>query len=412
MGMRYVTSEDIRRNLVNLTQLVFEVTDDCNLSCVYCAYGNLYCDYDKREKKYMQLRDVRLLIDHLAEVWQSSMSEAAVPETFIGFYGGEPLLNMVFIKEVINYIESLGLNRKFRYSLTTNAVLLDKHMHYLVEKDFSLLISLDGDEYANGYRVNLCGLNPHKGVLQNIKILRDEYPDYYKRQVNFNSVLHNRNDVETVIDFFKKEFSKTPELSELSTTGINPANRSLFEKMYNNMSDSFRQSDKYDKLVDDAFIQCPEVYSVLRFVEVESKNVYDSYEQLLPKSNNDFVPTGTCIPFSRKMFVTVNGKILPCERVSHAYYLGKVSRDEICLDFQKIAEKHNEYLNKILRCCETCACVSCCLKCVYQIDRLETDNIACEKHMTRIESETYNNNCYRYLRSKSGLYSKLLDVIK
>ena len=103
MGMRYVTSEDIRRNLVNLTQLVFEVTDDCNLSCVYCAYGNLYCDYDKREKKYMQLRDVRLLIDHLAEVWQSSMSEAAVPETFIGFYGGEPLLNMVFIKEVINY---------------------------------------------------------------------------------------------------------------------------------------------------------------------------------------------------------------------------------------------------------------------------------------------------------------------
>lgn len=33
MDYRLITGKDIERNLVNLKQLVFEVTDDCNLRC-------------------------------------------------------------------------------------------------------------------------------------------------------------------------------------------------------------------------------------------------------------------------------------------------------------------------------------------------------------------------------------------
>lgn len=45
------TKEDIEQNLINLRQLIFEVTDSCNLRCKYCGYADLYEGYDKRENK-------------------------------------------------------------------------------------------------------------------------------------------------------------------------------------------------------------------------------------------------------------------------------------------------------------------------------------------------------------------------
>ncbi len=35
------TPNMVRYNLINLRQLVFEVTDACNLNCKYCAYSDL-----------------------------------------------------------------------------------------------------------------------------------------------------------------------------------------------------------------------------------------------------------------------------------------------------------------------------------------------------------------------------------
>ena len=43
---KYITSDYVVSALANLPQLVFEVTDACNLRCKYCAYGEFYEDYD------------------------------------------------------------------------------------------------------------------------------------------------------------------------------------------------------------------------------------------------------------------------------------------------------------------------------------------------------------------------------
>lgn len=48
---KYITSDYVVSALANLPQLVFEVTDACNLRCKYCAYGEFYEDYDCREKQ-------------------------------------------------------------------------------------------------------------------------------------------------------------------------------------------------------------------------------------------------------------------------------------------------------------------------------------------------------------------------
>lgn len=41
----------IEKNLMNLGQITFEVTDACNLKCKYCGYGEFYGHYDNRNNQ-------------------------------------------------------------------------------------------------------------------------------------------------------------------------------------------------------------------------------------------------------------------------------------------------------------------------------------------------------------------------
>lgn len=73
--------------------------------------------------------------------------------------------------------------------MTTNAILLDRYMDFLAENEFRLLISLDGDEKGQSYRVDTKGKNSFDKVLANIQLLRSKYPSYFEHYVMFNSVL-------------------------------------------------------------------------------------------------------------------------------------------------------------------------------------------------------------------------------
>jgi uncharacterized protein len=69
--MKYIKSDNINFALSNLPQLVFEVTDACNLQCKYCAYGDLYDDYDERTDNTLSIKKAIKLIDYLADFWNS-----------------------------------------------------------------------------------------------------------------------------------------------------------------------------------------------------------------------------------------------------------------------------------------------------------------------------------------------------
>jgi uncharacterized protein len=238
-----INSHNIRYNLINLKQLVFEVTDACNLKCKYCAYAELYERYDERKNKYLSFNKAKLLIDYLVDLWKNNSSASFIQPLTISFYGGEPLMNYKLIKEIVDYTESIGnINRKIFFSMTTNAVLLDKYMDYLVEKEFRLLISLDGDEYGQSYRVNADGKNSFNKVMKNVKLLQTKFPDYFEKYVSFNSVLHNRNNVERTYHFIKKEFSKEPMISTLSDSGIRKDKIDEFWHTYQNMASSIKNT--------------------------------------------------------------------------------------------------------------------------------------------------------------------------
>ncbi|KGF18781.1 hypothetical protein HMPREF1651_10625, partial [Prevotella bivia DNF00188] len=44
-----LSNHDIEESFNNSPQLIFEITDRCNLSCEYCGYGKYYNNYDRRK---------------------------------------------------------------------------------------------------------------------------------------------------------------------------------------------------------------------------------------------------------------------------------------------------------------------------------------------------------------------------
>lgn len=47
-AQEYLTPELVRRSLANSPQITFKITDRCNLAFVYCGYGKLNSNHDKR----------------------------------------------------------------------------------------------------------------------------------------------------------------------------------------------------------------------------------------------------------------------------------------------------------------------------------------------------------------------------
>lgn len=109
MDDNWISDKDIITSLVNLRQLTFEVTDACNFKCRYCGYGDMYYGHDDRKGDNMPIEIGLQTIDYLTNIWKSNVPFSHRPLTYISFYGGEPLLNIKFIKELVAYIEKLML---------------------------------------------------------------------------------------------------------------------------------------------------------------------------------------------------------------------------------------------------------------------------------------------------------------
>ena len=409
----HIKANDIFHNLRNLPQLVFEVTDACNLRCKYCGYGNIYEGYDKRENLNFSLYRAKTIIDYLHSLWKKKHCVDVTQVMSIGFYGGEPLLNIIFIKDIIQYIESLSfVGKKFIYSMTTNGILLDEHMDYLVQKQFRLLISLDGDKEAQSYRVNANNQNSFEKVFNNVNLLRNKHSEYFNKFVRFNSVLHNKNSVGSIYYFIKNTFGKIPSITPLNSSGIKPEMIEEFNKTYRNYNESIKEAANCEALRADLFIDNPETRKILNYLYYNTDTVFGGFNDLLKQKTKGInIPTGTCIPFSKKMFITVKGRILQCERINHEFALGWVTDEGVKLDFEAIAKQHNDYVFRYAKQCEKCGNRTACMQCVYQIDDIHDPNTRCRGFCTEAQKEKQNEQCLRYLSEHPELYKRLLNEV-
>lgn len=393
----------IRLAIKKLSQIVFETTTACNLKCEYCCYGEGYKTFDSRRQKKGNLRfeTAKAIIDYLTNIFEEEAPSNSPTEPFaISFYGGEPLMNFSVIKEIVEYAEKKEFrNRKLTYTMTTNAMLLDRYAQFLQEHNFRLLISLDGNEKHNFYRKTSDGVGSFPKVMSNLKKIRTQYPDWFD-SFRYNAVFTNVSNATEIITWFSKEFDKVPNFSPLHT----PTKGS---KDYGKIKDMFSK------------FEIPEEYRFDAELMIQSplnKRVFEFCNRLFGNTNNKEIgildegkhlPTGTCIPFSKRMFVSFDGKIHPCEKVNRDLPLGEITDSgKVLIEFERVARDYMSQLSSIRSTCQKCYLQFCCTKCV-----LCFNGEICEDFMTKKQFVNLLSQTVSYIEKYPKIISLLEDNI-
>ena len=361
---------DVIENIKNTKQIVFEATDSCNLNCTYCALGELYEGYDERIDKKINTHYAINLLKYIFNLKPKNKNS----RLYISFYGGEALLNINFIKRIVEVANQLNVEKELEleFSMTTNATKIHKYIDFLAANKFHLLISLDGNERNHSYRVfGKNNKNSFKIVCENIDMIRKKYPEYFSSHVNFNAVLHNKNSVKEIHRFIYNNYNKIAKIAELNMREIRPDKIDILEKMFHSKRKSETEFQKEES--DLSRITHSEL-SLFRklgeFLKYLSINYYISNINALLHITEKYLPTTTCSPFSRKIFLTNRNKLLPCERINYKYALGKVN-ENIEINIQEITQRYNFYFNNIKKFCQSCYAYRFCGACLFQITNIE-----------------------------------------
>jgi uncharacterized protein len=407
-----VTPEQLRITLANLKQVTFEITERCNLICDYCGYGKFYNNYDPRSGKDLDIETAKQVIDYVKKYLESPLNTSLKNKTYIGFYGGEPLLNFPFVRELVGFVNSQQWTRNFFiFSMTTNGLLLDKYMDFLATNNVSLLISLDGNEANNTYRKFKNGAPSFEKIVRNVGLLKHKYPDYFDRSVNFNAVLHNKNSVSDIYAFFLERYAKKPGIGALNTSGIREEQKRTFWETYSNINESLFNSEDYSQIEKEMFINLPNIQDVSSFIHTANDHCFEDYSDLLhaPLNHTRF-PTGTCMPFSKKMFITVSGKILACERIGQTIPLGQAGKEGVEIDLERVSQRYNGWLSHIKKQCASCYHYEQCAQCLYYLD-IESGKPFCANKVNETQYSTYVSAILNKLENSPGLYNRIINEV-
>lgn len=367
---RALRKDDIENAILNTHQIIFEVTDRCNLDCYYCGYGELYDNHDERHTSNMNFDTFKTLYDYLKNLWETS-SNKGCSYLRISFYGGEPLCNFPLIEAAVEYTKKNPIrNKNILYSMTTNGVLLNKYMPFLAEHDFQLLLSLDGDAESDSYRTFHNGKASFETVVSNIDKLANSFPLYFAKSVKINSVLHNRNSINKIEKFIYSRYGKHPLISELNMFGIAKSKRHEFWKLYKSKTQDFKnltENEKRNLRHHSSYYTAYQkwLFESLTTVYQDSlTNVLTEEYVTTKRSKQPILPTKTCIPFDRKIFVTVNGKLYPCERIGNEFRFGVISDHTVSIDYDNIITTYNQLFEKYIGSCLKCKIKDFCSVCV------------------------------------------------
>lgn len=136
----------------------------CNLRCKYCfADEGEYHGH----KGVMDLETAKRAIDYVVK------RSGPRKNIEIDLFGGEPTLIMDTIKDIIKYARDneKKWNKNIRFTMTTNATLLDDEMMEFMDKEMgNIILSLDGRKQVNdNVRIKVDGSGSYEDILPNIK---------------------------------------------------------------------------------------------------------------------------------------------------------------------------------------------------------------------------------------------------
>lgn len=342
--------------------VALQVTQSCNLRCKYCSYSGNYDNRvhdNKRMSKETAFRAIDFLFAHSVDRDRVSL----------GFYGGEPLLELNLIKECVEYAKKKSVGKELMFNMTSNATLItDDVLEYLYDNKFSLTISLDGDRHAhNKNRVFAANNNgTFDVVMKTLEKLQKRHPDYLER-VHINAVIDPTTDFDCTSRFF----------SDYETVRDYYVQANLISGYYRKgeVASDEEYRNKFSYEIFKMYLQKLgriEEGSVSKLVSSGFKNLKDIHENAKVSSTSlkrDH-HSGPCVPGIQRLFVDVEGNLYPCERVSEASKAVRIGhidtgfdidRARTLLNIGKLTEKE----------CKKCWAFRFCTSCPVQADDLE-----------------------------------------
>lgn len=158
--------------------MCLNIAHDCNMSCEYCFASK--GDFGS-QRMLMDAKTGKKAIDFLIR------NSTGRKNLEVDFFGGEPLMNFSAVKEIVEYARSREkeFNKNFRFTITTNGLLLNDEIMDYVNKNFvNIVFSLDGRKQIHDrMRKTLSGGDTYRLVADKIKraVMQRGQGDYYVR---------------------------------------------------------------------------------------------------------------------------------------------------------------------------------------------------------------------------------------
>lgn len=360
---QYITDFKKRKTVVKA--LCLHIAHDCNLACKYCFAEE--GEYHGR-RALMSLEVGKKALDFLIE------NSGNRRNLEVDFFGGEPLMNWEVVKELVRYGRSKEeeYNKKFRFTLTTNGVLLNDEVMEFVNREMSnVVLSLDGRKEVNDkMRPFRNGTGSYDLIVPKFRKLAESrnQTNYYVRGTFTHDNLDFSNDVIHFADLGFKQMSIEPVVGDDD------------EKYAIKQEDLPVIMEEYDKLAKE-------------YIKRQKEgNGFNFFHFMIDLEQGPCVAKrlSGCGSGTEYLAVTPWGDLYPCHQFvgQEEFLLGNVfegiKRTEICDEFKMCNVYAKE---KCQKCFAKYYCSGGCAANSYKFHGSITDayDIGCEMQRKRIE---------------------------
>lgn len=345
--------------------LCLHIAHDCNLACKYCFAEE--GEYHGR-RELMSFEVGKKALDFLVK---NSGNRVNLE---VDFFGGEPLMNWDVVKQLVEYGRSLEEpnNKKFRFTLTTNGVLLnDEIMEFLNKEMSNVVLSLDGRKEVNdNMRPFRTGKGSYDLIVPKFQKLAESrnQTNYYIRGTFTRNNLDFSEDIKHFADLGFKQMSIEP------VVGLEEDPYSIREE------DLPRIMEEYDKLAKE-------------YIKREKEgNGFNFFHFMIDLNQGPCVykRLSGCGSGTEYLAVTPWGDFYPCHQFvgNEEFLMGNVDDGIVREDLVKIFGNCNVYSKeKCKNCFAKFYCSGGCAANSYNFHGTINDayDIGCEMQKKRVE---------------------------
>ncbi|MBP3653061.1 MAG: thioether cross-link-forming SCIFF peptide maturase [Clostridia bacterium] len=225
--------------------LCMHIAHTCNLNCEYCfaSQGKYH-----GERAVMSFEVGKQALDFLIA------NSGKRRNLEVDFFGGEPLMNFDVVKQLVAYARSIEKqhNKNFRFTLTTNGMLIDDDVIEFANKECSnVVLSLDGrKEIHDRFRVDYAGNGSWERIVPKFQKLVEARggKGYYMRGTFTHANPDFLKDIQVMLDLGFNELSMEPVVcAPGDPSELTEEDKAIVLDQYEKLAGLMREHDKQGK---------------------------------------------------------------------------------------------------------------------------------------------------------------------